>query len=123
MSLKPVLSEAGICYEWHVQGEGILHLFDDDTLHFLLLLREDGEVKFVVNLQDHLTLDALGLETLMDADHRHLDDISSCSLDGGVDGITLSKATDGGVVGVDIWKITTTPKEGGDVALLTSHLL
>ena len=93
MSLEPVLPKARIGYEGHGEGKSTLHLFEHDALHFLLLFWIDGEVEFVVNLQDHLTLDTLGLEALMDADHRYLDDVCSRTLDGGVDGIALSKTT------------------------------
>ena len=108
MGLEPVLAKAGICHEGNVQGEGVLHLFDDNALHFLLFLRIDGEVEFVVYLQDHLTLDALFLEAFVDADHRNFDDVCRCALDGGIDGVTLSKTSDGGIVGIDVRQIATT---------------
>ena len=108
MGFEPVLTKAGVCHEGNVQGEGVLHLLDDDMFHLLLFLWIDGEVEFVVYLQDHLTLDALFLEALVDADHRNFDDVCRCALDGGIDGVTLSKTSDGGIVGIDVRQIATT---------------
>ena len=108
VGLEPVLSETGIGNERDVQGEGILHLFNHDTLHLFLLLWIDAEVEFVVYLKDHLALDALGLKALENVDHGYLDDIGSCALDRCVDGVALSKAANGGVVGVDIRQIAST---------------
>ena len=108
MGFQPVLAKARISHKRHTQGEGFLHLFDDDGFHLFFFFRIDREVEFVVYLKDHLTLDTLSLETLVDMNHRHLDDISSCSLNRSIDGITLSKTSYCGVVGVDIRQITTT---------------
>jgi hypothetical protein len=93
MGLEPVIAKAGVGDEGHSHLEGILHLFDDDTLNLFFLVRIDGEVEFVVDLQDHFALDALSLEALEDVNHRHFDDISSGTLNGGIDGITFSKTT------------------------------
>ena len=85
---------------------GILHLFDHDFLHFLLFLWINGEVEFVVYLDNHLALDALRLETIEDAHHRHLDDVRLRTLDRGVDGIALGKSTYSSVSTADVWQIT-----------------
>ena len=89
MRLQPVLAEAAVGYQRDSKREGILHLFEHDALHLLFFFWINGEVQFVMHLKDHLATDALGLEALMDADHRHLDDIGSSALNGGVDGVTL----------------------------------
>ena len=108
MGLKPVLAEAGIGNEGNGEADGALHLFEDDFFDALFLFWIDGEVEFVVDLQDHLRTDALGLETVEDTNHGYLDDISRRALYGGVDGIALSEASDGGIVGVDIGQVAAT---------------
>ena len=54
MRFKPVLAPTGVSHERHVQRIGVLHLFDNNLFYTLLLLRQDGEVEFVVHLQNHL---------------------------------------------------------------------
>ena len=108
MGFQPVLAKARISHKRHTQGEGFLHLFDDDGFHLFFFFRIDREVEFVVYLKDHLTLDTLSLETLVDMNHRHLDDIRCSALNWGIDGVTLCETPHGGIVGVDIWQITTT---------------
>ena len=61
MSLKPVLTETRISNQGHAEREGMLHLFQNDSFYQLLFLRIDGEVEFVVYLQNHLRTDTLGL--------------------------------------------------------------
>ena len=53
MRFEPVLAPTGVCHERHVQRIGVLHLFDNNLFYTLLLLRQDGEVEFVVHLQNH----------------------------------------------------------------------
>ena len=106
--LQPVVAETGVGHEGDVKGEGTLHLFENDGLYPTLLLRVNAEVEFVVYLENHLAADSLGLEALVDANHRHLDDVGGGALNGRIDGVTLSKTSDGGVVGVDIRQIATT---------------
>ena len=88
--------------------EGILHFFDDDSLYTFFLLWIDGEVEFVVYLENHLATDALSLEAIEDMDHSHLDDVGSGALNRGVDGVAFSKATNDAVGRVDIRQVTTT---------------
>ena len=64
VGFEPVLTEAGVGNEGNGHVEGVLHLFQDDTLNFFLLVRIDAEVEFVVYLENHLALDAFSLETL-----------------------------------------------------------
>ena len=54
MRFKPVLAPTRVSHERHVQRIGVLHLFDNNLFYTLLLLRQDGEVEFVVHLQNHL---------------------------------------------------------------------
>ena len=54
MRFEPVLAPTRVCHERHVQRIGVLHLFDNNLFYTLLLLRQDGEVEFVVHLQNHL---------------------------------------------------------------------
>ena len=54
MRFEPVLAPTRVSHEWHVQRIGVLHLFDNNLFYTLLLFRQDGEVEFVVHLQNHL---------------------------------------------------------------------
>ena len=54
MRFEPVLAPTRVSHERHVQRIGVLHLFDNNLFDTLLLLRQDGEVEFVVHLQNHL---------------------------------------------------------------------
>ena len=54
MRFEPVLAPTRVSHERHVQRIGVLHLFDNNLFYTLLLLRQDGEVEFVVHLQNHL---------------------------------------------------------------------
>ena len=110
MGLEPVVAKAGISHEGHSHLEGILHFFDDDMLYLLFFFWIDGEVEFVVNLQDHFTLDSLSFEALEDVNHSHLNDVSSGTLNGSIDGVTLSKTTYDAVGRVDVWQVATTSK-------------
>ena len=102
---------------------GILHLFDHDFLHFLLFLWINGEVEFVVYLDNHLALDALRLETIEDAHHRHLDDVRLRTLDRGVDGIALGKSTYSSVSTADVWQVAAAMEDGFGIPLLTGDFL
>ena len=82
MGLQPVVAKAGVSDEGNSHLEGVLHLFDDDTLYLFLLVRIDGEVEFVVYLENHFRTDIFGLETLEDMNHSDLDDIGSSALNG-----------------------------------------
>ena len=53
MRFEPVLAPTRVSHERHVQRIGVLHLFDNNLFYTLLLLRQDGEVEFVVHLQNH----------------------------------------------------------------------
>ena len=54
MRFEPVLAPTRVSHERHMQRIGILHLFNNNLFYTLLLLRQDGEVEFVVHLQNHL---------------------------------------------------------------------
>ena len=108
MRLKPVVAKAGIGNEGNGHLESVLHLFNDDFLYFFFLFWIDGEVEFVVYLKNHLATDAFSLEALEDVDHSDLDDVGSGALNGGIDGVTLSKTTNGTILRVDVRQIATT---------------
>ena len=105
---QPVLSPTGVSNQWDAELASVLHLREDDVLDLVFLFGIDAEVEFVVYLQDHLRADALLTEAIVDANHRHFDDIGSGALNGCIDGITLGKATNGGVGRVDIRQIAAT---------------
>ena len=108
MGLEPVVAKATVGNEGNSHLEGILHLFTDDVLNAFFLLWIDGEVEFVVYLENHFATDALCLEAIEDVDHGDLDDVGSGALNGGIDGITLSKTTNNAVGRVDVWQIAAT---------------
>ena len=110
MGFEPVVAKAGVSDEGDSHLEGVLHLFDDDTLYLFLLVWIDGEVEFVVDLQNHFGANVLSLEALEDVYHRHFDDVGSSTLNRGIDGVTFSKTTYYAVSAVDIWQVATTSK-------------
>ena len=75
MCFKPVFAPTGISHQWHAELVGILHFFYHNLLHLFFLFRIDGEVEFIVYLNDHLAPDAFFPEAVEDAYHRHLDDV------------------------------------------------
>ena len=87
VGLEPVIAKAGVSNEGNSHVEGVLHLFQDDTLYLFLLVRIDAEVEFIVDLENHLALNAFCLEALEDVDHRYLDDVCSSALNGGIDAL------------------------------------
>ena len=93
VGFEPVVAKAGVGNEGNSHLESILHLFEDNAFYLFFLFWEDGEVEFVVYLENHLAPDALGLKTIKDMDHSYLDDVGCCALNRGVDGVTLSKTT------------------------------
>ena len=97
VGLEPVGAKATVGNEGDRHLEGVLHLFDDDMLNVFFLLWIDGEVEFVVNLENHLATDALSLEALEDMNHGDLDDVCSGALNGGIDGVAFSKASNDAV--------------------------
>ena len=54
MCFQPVLAPSSISYQWDIQWIGILHLLDNNAFHLFTLFREDGEVKFIMHLENHL---------------------------------------------------------------------
>lgn len=108
MCLEPICAKSRVGHKGNTERESGLHLLKNDALYLLLFFWVDREVEFVVDLKDHLASDALCLKAVEDADHGHLNNISSCTLNGGIDGISLSKTSDGGIVRVDVWQIAAT---------------
>ena len=104
MGLKPVLTEAGVGNEGNSHVEGVLHLFEDDTLHLFLLFWIDAEVEFVVYLKNHFRADIFTLETLEDVDHSDLDDIGSSALNRGNHGVGSPGIT-GSVLLIIFWSL------------------
>ena len=103
--------------------EGVLHFFEDNLLYTLLLVRIDAEVEFVVYLKNHLRTNALCLEAVKDVYHSDFDDVCSCALNGGIDGVALSKTAYGAVGRTDVRQLAAAAEEGSDVPLLASLLL
>ena len=89
VGFEPVVAKAGVGNEGNSHLESILHLFEDNAFYLFFLFWEDGEVEFVVYLENHLAPDALGLKTIKDMNHSHLNDVGSSALNGGIDGITV----------------------------------
>ena len=82
---------------------GILHFLYHDLLYFFFLFRIDGEIEFIVYLDDHFALDAFSFESVEDANHRNLDDVGLRTLDRGIDGIALGKTAYCTIAAIDVW--------------------
>ena len=54
MCFQPVLAPSGISYQWDIQWISVLHLLDNNVFHLFTLFWEDGEVKFIMHLENHL---------------------------------------------------------------------
>ena len=102
MGFEPVGAKAAVSNEGNGHVEGILHFFDNDVFHFVLFFWIDGEVEFVVNLEDHFTLDVLYLEAIEDVNHCDFDDVGSRALNGGIDSITFCKAANHTIGTIDV---------------------
>ena len=122
MRFEPVFTPAGIGNEGNFQGKGALHFLKDQPFHTLFLFRKNREVEFVVYLQNHFALQSFILHPFIDANHGHFNDVGSRTLDGCVDGISLSKAPYGGVVGVDIRQIATAVEHRFGISYLADSL-
>lgn len=75
MRFQPVLSPAGIRNQRNLELIGILHFLYHDFLYLLIFLWINREVEFIVYPDDHLTLDALCLESVEDLHRGNLDDV------------------------------------------------
>ena len=93
MCFEPIGAPSAVGKEGYGEFDGILHLIDNQLLQLLFLFGHNGEVEFIVHLQNHLRLQAFFAHSLVDVYHRHFDDVSSSALDGCIDGIALGIAT------------------------------
>ena len=100
MGFEPIVPPPCIGYEGHPEFAGFLHFFQHDAFHHFLFFRIDGEVEFVVYLQDEFRTEVGVFEAAVYAYHGHLDDVGSRALYGGVDGIALGKGAHGVVAAV-----------------------
>ena len=67
MGIEPVAGDAMAGRETHLALIDSLHFLDDDALHAVEFLGDDIKVEFVMHLENHFGLDALVLETPVDA--------------------------------------------------------
>ena len=70
-------------------------------------------------MQNHLGLDALSMETLVNAHHRQLDDIGSSALDGSIDGVALAETSYHGIPRVNVGQHAATAIECRHITLFT----
>ena len=54
MCFQPVLTPSSISCQRNIQRIGILHLLNNNAFHLFTLFWEDGEVKFIMHLENHL---------------------------------------------------------------------
>ena len=110
--LQPVAAPSAVGDKGYAQTGGSLHLLNDNALDEFFLRRHHAEVEFVVYLQNHAALHALGLHAFVDADHGNLYDVCRTALYGGVYGVALGIAAHGGVVAVDVGQMTLALPKG-----------
>ena len=127
---EPVLAYSTIGDEGDRESDDALHLLEDNATHLLHLVLGDIEVEFVMHLHNHLRTERfarsgvfLGMQTMMDTDHSHLDDVSGRTLDRCIDGIAFGKRTHGGIVGEDVGEVAFAPKERLGIAPLARQFL
>ena len=123
MCFKPILSPTAISHQWHLHAECALHLFEHNFLHLLFLFGINTEVEFVVHLQYHLRANAFELESVVDIDHRHLDDVGGSALDRCIDGISLGKSTYGGITRINVLEVSFALEQCFHIFLLSRCLL
>ena len=111
MGFKPVVAIVTFDSERNAQFHNVFHFFDDDLFQCLHFLRKGVEHKFIVDLKDHLGLQALLAHLIVDSYHRQFDDVSGSPLDRSVHGIPLGKCPDRGVLGVDLRNIPPAAKK------------
>ena len=107
MRFQPVLAPTAVCNEGNGEGISSLHLFHHNLFYLRMFIGQHTEVQFIVHLKNHFRVDSLTFETLVDANHRHFDDVCCTALYRSVDGITLGKTANGGIVTVDVGQIAT----------------
>jgi len=93
MGFKPVSSPSAVSYEGYTEVVGSLHFFDYDFFYRFAFFRHNGEVEFVVNLENHLALEIETLETLVNAYHCNLYDVCSRALYRCIYSVALCKST------------------------------
>src|SRR6266550_9466386 len=71
----------------------MLHLVFHQLLHLHELLRNHLEDQLIVNLQQHLTTEAPGSESIVDSDHRNLYEIGRGSLNRRIRSHPFTKCT------------------------------
>ena len=122
MGFEPVVTDTTFGDERNGKLDGILHLGDDDLAYTIHFCSRHVEVEFVVNLHDHLSLQILFFEAAMDGDHSYFDDVSSGSLNRGIDGIAFREGTDGRILGMNVRQVTLASEEGLRIAILACEL-
>ena len=122
MRFQPVAAPSAVGLERDAEVGSLLHLPDDKLLYPILFLREDAEVEFIMNLENHLALQTLSLHACCHPYHGNLDDVRCRSLYGRVDGIAFRIATHDGVVRVDVGQVTAAAEERFRIALVACLL-
>ena len=75
-----------------------------------------------MDLHRHLGSQIFLFESAVNGNHRHFDDISSCSLNRSVHGVAFSKGTDGSILRMDIRQVAFAAEERLCVAFLAREL-
>ena len=94
LRLLPVLPDPDIDRQRHVQRDGLLHQLADGGRRFVGGLSWRLEQQLVVHGEDHARAAAgdRAPSAAVDVDHRPLEDVGGCSLDGKVDRLALGLA-------------------------------
>ena len=119
MRLQPVLADADLHLDGHVERDGGLHLLLDQrrALPSPRACRGRRPVRRGPGAASGCWRLAPA-SSRCDADHGELDHVGGGALDGGVDGVALGGAADGVVGGVDVAEVAAAAGEGLDVAVL-----
>lgn len=96
--------------------EGTFHFFDHKMAYGVEFALWNGEIEFVVHLQNHFGLQLFLAESVIDGDHGHLDDVGRGALDGGIHGIAFGIAADGGIARIDVGQVAAALEFCEDVA-------
>ena len=100
LGFRPAVPGVGISDEGDGEAACPLHLLGQDLFHLRLLGLGALDDEFVVDLQDELGLQALGLEPSGHADHGQLHHVRRRALDGHVQRHPLAKGPEIEIGGV-----------------------
>src|SRR4030042_7100359 len=91
------------------------HFFLDHVFRFFAFVIRDLQDQFVMDLHDHLCLEAFIPYASVDPDHGYLDEIGSGPLDGGIYGRPLRKLSGSAIGAADLGEVSAPILAGSDL--------